>query len=102
MAVDPKGYAGDPAYDAGTLLKALAVTVADAGDLPKRVRLMLDAFAETAEVDRESVQRWAQFHLVQAAFWGRRHGFRIARTGARADGLTEYAEQLAGILTDPA
>ena len=101
LAVDPKGYAGDPAYDVGALLKARAVTFLDAGDLRTAVRRTLDVFADAAEVDRASVQRWAQLHAVQAAFSGRRRGFRIARSGSRADRLTEFAEQLSELLTEP-
>ncbi len=99
LAVDPKGYAGDPAYDGGTLLKSRALTLLDADDLRKAVHRTLDVFAEAAELDRERVQRWAQFHAVQAAFWGRRHGFRIARSGPRLDWLTEFADRLAELLT---
>ncbi|KOV88505.1 kinase [Streptomyces sp. NRRL WC-3618] len=100
LAVDPKGYAGDPAYDGGTLLKSRALALLDADDLRKAVHRVLDVFAEAAELDRERVQRWAQFHAVQAAFWGRRHGFRIARSGPRRDWLTEFADRLAELLTD--
>ncbi|MEU5869223.1 aminoglycoside phosphotransferase family protein [Nonomuraea sp. NPDC047529] len=100
LAVDPKGYAGDPAYDGGTLLKSRALTLLEADDLGKAVHRVLDVFAEAAEVDRERARRWAQFHAVQAAFWGRRHGFRIARGGARLDRLTEFADHLAELLTE--
>ncbi|UUN29458.1 aminoglycoside phosphotransferase family protein [Streptomyces sp. FIT100] len=100
LAVDPKGYAGDPAYDGGTLLKTRALTVLEAHDLRKAVHRVLDVFAEAAEVDRARVQRWAQFHAVQAAFWGRRHGFRIARGGSRLARLTEFADRLAELLTE--
>ncbi|MEU9202891.1 aminoglycoside phosphotransferase family protein [Streptomyces sp. NPDC048332] len=100
LAVDPKGYVGDPAYDGGTLLKSRALTLLEADDLCKAVHRVLDVFAETAELDRERVRRWAQFHAVQAAFWGRRHGFRIARSGPRRDGLTEFADRLAEMLTE--
>ncbi|MGW2647993.1 aminoglycoside phosphotransferase family protein [Streptomyces sp. NPDC001393] len=100
LAVDPKGYAGDPAYDAGTLLKAYAVDRAAAGDLPKAVRRALDVFAETAALDRERVRRWAQLHAVQAAFSGRRHGFRRARQGVRRDRLVAFADHLAELLTE--
>ncbi|MFD7022036.1 aminoglycoside phosphotransferase family protein [Promicromonospora sukumoe] len=102
LTVDPKGYAGDPAYEIGAFLKARAVTFLGAGDLHGAVRRTLDVFAEAAEVDREVLQHWAQFHLVRASFSGRRRGFRIARAGARTDQLTGYAEQLAELLTDPA
>ncbi|KOG35640.1 MULTISPECIES: aminoglycoside phosphotransferase family protein [Streptomyces] len=98
LAVDPKGYAGDPAYDGGTLLKSRALTLLDAHDLTKAVHRVLDVFAEAAELDRERVRRWAQFHAVQAAFWGRRHGFRIARDGSSLHRLTRFADRLAELL----
>ncbi|KUJ68533.1 kinase [Streptomyces albus subsp. albus] len=99
LAVDPKGYVGDPAYDGGTLLKSRALTLLEAADPSKAVHRILDVFAEAAEVDRERVHRWAQLHAVQAAFWGRRHGFRIARGGPRLDWLTQLADGLAELLT---
>ncbi|GHI04394.1 aminoglycoside O-phosphotransferase [Streptomyces cellostaticus] len=101
LAVDPKGYAGDPAYDGGTLLKAYAVSLRAADDLPKAVDQALDVFAESAELDRERVRRWAQLHLVQAAFWGRRHGFRRARRGPQLDRILQCADFLAELLTEP-
>jgi streptomycin 6-kinase len=79
LAVDPKGYAGDPAYDGGTLLKSRAPGFLEADDLRKAVHRTLDVFSEAAELDRERLQCWAQLHAVQTAFWGRRHGFRRAR-----------------------
>ncbi|MDH6115260.1 streptomycin 6-kinase [Kitasatospora sp. MAP12-15] len=102
LAVDPKGYVGDPAYDGGTLLKTRALTLLEADNLRAAAHRVLDVFAEAAEVDRSRVQRWAQFHAVQAAFWGRRHGFRIARGGARLDLITRFADCLAELLADRA
>ncbi|MFD9476072.1 aminoglycoside phosphotransferase family protein [Streptomyces nojiriensis] len=102
LAVDPKGYVGDPAYDGGTLLKTRALSLLGAEDLGKAVHRTLDIFAEAAELDRERVRRWAQLHAVQAAFWGRRHGFRVARSGPLLDWITEFADSLAQLLTRPA
>lgn len=102
LAVDPKGYVGDPAYDGGTLLKSRALTLLEADDLRKAVHRILDVFTEAAEVDRVRVRRWAQFHAVQTAFWGRRHGFRIARGGTRRNRLTEFVDRLAELLTERA
>jgi streptomycin 6-kinase len=99
LAVDPKGYAGDPAYDAGTLRKARFPQLV-ASDRPEKAALrMLDVFAEAAGLDRERVGRWAQFHAVDAAFWGRRHGFRIARAGAELDRLMPLVVELVQLLT---
>ena len=102
LAVDPKGYAGDPAYDGGTLLKSRALRLLEADDLRPAVDRTLDVFAEAAELDRERVRRWAQFHAVQAAFHARRHGFRVARSGPRLDWLTEFVDRLAMLLTERA
>lgn len=105
LAVDPKGWAGDPAYDGGTLLKPLIFghvlrhgEGSDA-DLRRVAHRILDHFAEAAGLERERTRRWAQFHLVQAAFRGRRHGFRIAREGPRLDRVTEFLDRLAELLT---
>ncbi len=100
LAVDPKGLVGDPAYDGGTLLKSRALTLLDAGDLGRAVHRLLEVFADAAEVDRARVSRWAQLHAVQAAFWARRHGFRVARGGPRLDLITAFADALAELLTD--
>jgi streptomycin 6-kinase len=102
LAVDPKGCVGDPAYDGGTLLKSRALPLLEVGDLRKAVHRVLDVFAEAAELDRGRVLRWAQFHAVQTAFWGRRHGFRIGRAGSRRDSLTAFVDRLAELLTEGA
>ncbi|THA72277.1 kinase [Streptomyces sp. A0958] len=100
LAVDPKGYAGDPAYDGGTLLKSRAFSLAEADDLGRAVHRIVDVFADAAELDRERVRRWAQLHAVQAAFWARRHGFRVARGGPELEWITAFADRLAELLTD--
>ena len=100
LAVDPKGYAGDPAYDCGTLLKSRALALLEAENLRAAALRTLDVFVDAAELDPRRARRWAQFHAVQAAFWGRRHGFRIARSGPRLDWLTEFADHLATLLTE--
>ncbi|MFJ6379258.1 aminoglycoside phosphotransferase family protein [Kitasatospora sp. NPDC092039] len=99
LAVDPKGYVGDRAYDGGTLLKAHALALLGATDVHRALLRALDVFTEAAELDRARTRRWAQLHAVQAAFWGRRHGFRLARGGPELDRLTRYADGLAEALT---
>jgi streptomycin 6-kinase len=99
LAVDPKGYVGDPAYDGATLLKVWGLRVLGAADLQKAVHRAVEVFAEAAGLERERVRRWAQLHAVQGAFWGRRHGFRRARSGPQLDPLIAYADQMATLLT---
>ncbi|WP_416983184.1 aminoglycoside phosphotransferase family protein [Streptomyces sp. T028] len=102
LAVDPKGWVGDPAYDAGTLLKALSLRLLaldDPHDVREAAHRILDLFADAAGLDRERVGRWAQFQIVQACFWGRRHGFRLARRGAELDRIMWFADRFAEVLT---
>jgi streptomycin 6-kinase len=98
LVVDPKGYVGDPAYDAAMAIKWHSLPLLAVDDLRNALHRLLAIFAEAAELDRESARRWAQFHAVQAAFWGRRHGFRTARSGARLDELTQFADRVAELL----
>jgi streptomycin 6-kinase len=98
LVVDPKGYAGDPAYDAGMPIKWRPFRHLRGDELRIAVCRALEIFADAAELDRERVRRWAQFHAVRAAFWGRRHGFRVGRHGPQLDAVTEFADHLAQIL----
>ncbi|MGC5410820.1 aminoglycoside phosphotransferase family protein, partial [Streptomyces sp. DT225] len=106
LAVDPKGYAGDPAYDVGALMKSRAYALAAAGpgarDLGRAVHRIVDVYADAAGLERERVRRWAQLHAVQAAFWARRHGFRVARGGPELEWITAFADRLAELLTERA
>jgi len=98
LAVDPKGYVGDPAYDGGVLLRSHLHALLEEEDLDKAVLRCLEVFAEAAELDRERVRRWAQFLAVESAFWRRRHGFRRAQGGAEPGQLTQLADHLAQLL----
>ncbi|WP_026416850.1 aminoglycoside phosphotransferase family protein [Actinomadura oligospora] len=99
LAIDPKGLAGDPAYDVGALLKSRALSLLQADDHVRAFDRALDVFAESAELDRDRVHRWAQLHAVQAAFWARRHGFTAARTGPGLDAIIAAVDHLAELLT---
>lgn len=95
LAVDPKGLAGDPAYDGGTLLKTRTPVLLSSADPLKDAHRTLAVFAEAAGLDRDRVTRWAQLLLVRALFWGQRPGFRRARGGPELDRLTGFVEWLA-------
>ncbi|WP_217197368.1 aminoglycoside phosphotransferase family protein [Streptomyces buecherae] len=101
LAIDPKGYVGDPAYDSGALLTSCAVPLVESGgDLDRGLRRAVEVFAEAAGLDRVRVLRWAQLHAVRAAFWGRRHGFTVARSGPERDQVVHLAEHVAELFTD--
>ncbi|GAB2451487.1 aminoglycoside phosphotransferase family protein [Streptomyces incanus] len=99
LAVDPKGWVGDRAYDCGTLTKSRSVVLAEQGDLSRGIRRTLDAFTNAAELDRERARRWAQLSAVQAAYGGRRRGFRRGRHGAERALLVALVDELTRILT---
>jgi streptomycin 6-kinase len=99
LVVDPKGFVGDPAYDAAMTIKWRSLRPLAPDDLRAALHRLLAVFAEAAELDRESARRWAQFHAVRSAFWGRRHGFRTARGGPQLDELTQFADRVAELLT---
>jgi streptomycin 6-kinase len=92
LAVDPKGYAGDPGYDGGTAMKATMARAVSAGDPVKAALRLIGVFAEAAGLDPEHVRRWTQYHLVDTALWGRRHGFSSARDRAQWEPLVALAE----------
>ncbi|MEV6220855.1 aminoglycoside phosphotransferase family protein [Nocardia fluminea] len=75
LAIDPKGYVGDRAYDTITVLRSYRFApLLFAPDPAAGLRRGLDLYCEAAQIDRERARRWAQVRAVKAALWGRRHG----------------------------
>jgi streptomycin 6-kinase len=69
VVIDPKGWVGDPAYDAVNLLRDRWHTMAGQAELAETLSYQLSAFAEAAELDRERVLRWVQACAVKDALW---------------------------------
>ncbi|WP_374685521.1 aminoglycoside phosphotransferase family protein [Promineifilum sp.] len=84
LAIDPKGYAGDPLYDVATFLN-------DAPRLPEAaLRSLLDRrirlLAEALSVSRGAVLAWAEAHAVLSGWWNYEdHGAGWERTFALAE-----------------
>lgn len=74
LAVDPKGCAGDPAYDAGTAIKAHLLFLLAEDHLVRAVRRSMDIFTDAAGLDPDRVRRWCQLHALQTVFWTRSPG----------------------------
>jgi len=85
LAIDPKGLAGDPAYDAFTVIHSPRLL------LTSGHRRALDIFCEAAEIDRERARRWALVRAARAVLWNRRHGPKW---------LVDAGERLIGTLLD--
>jgi streptomycin 6-kinase len=95
LAVDPKGWIGDPAYDAFMMFKARAGVLLGRDDLLTVIRRELDIFADAAELDRERLRQWVQLQLVQAAYSGRQRGFAMARGGPQLQRLITAVDEFA-------
>jgi streptomycin 6-kinase len=74
LAIDPKGYAGDPAYEGVTLLRSRYRELLAAASLKSALLRRLALFADAAGIDFDRARRWAQARAVTAALWGRRYG----------------------------
>ncbi|GAA5058134.1 aminoglycoside phosphotransferase family protein [Nocardia callitridis] len=74
LVVDPKGYVGDPAYDAITVVRSLRfLPLLNEPDPERAVRRGLDLYCEGAGIDRTRARRWVQAGAVRSALWGRRY-----------------------------
>ena len=69
LAIDPKGVVGEPAYDAGTLVRE-PPELLDAAYPGKVVARRLDQLPEELGLDRARVGGWALAQAVLAAYWG--------------------------------
>jgi streptomycin 6-kinase len=74
LVIDPKGLAGDLAFDAIRVLARGADSLLAAADLGAEVRRRLAIFADAAEVERERVIRWAQADAAMGALRSRKRG----------------------------
>ncbi|MFE8944808.1 aminoglycoside phosphotransferase family protein [Streptomyces sp. NPDC007856] len=91
LAIDPKGFVGDPAYDGIALIRTRWAEAASESSIRRALTTRLQAFAEGAGLDLESVRRWAQTRAVVEAFWTRRH--------AEPTAVIDICDQIAVALT---
>jgi len=71
--IDPKGIAGEPAYEVGALLRN-PFTLFDEPDLKRITARRLDILAETLEMDRERLRQWSLAQAVLSAWWSYEDG----------------------------
>lgn len=69
LAIDPKGIAGDPAYDAGALLRNPIPDVYNWPDLGKIQSRRLDILADKLQIARRRIQEWAFAQMVLSTWW---------------------------------
>ena len=98
LAVDPKGYVGDPAHDGGMLLKAHVFELSREQDPGKAALRLLEVFSDAAELEYDRVRRWANFQVVSSLFWGCRYGLRVTRSGGESDRVGKLVDRLIPLL----
>ena len=65
LAIDPKGYIGEPAYEVGAMLRnpqGVAIT-------PELTMQRVDIIAKQLNLDKERIIKWAFTQAVLAAIW---------------------------------
>jgi len=68
LAIDPKGVVGEPAYEAGALLRN-PLDSSDWPDLRRHLQRRLDILSETLELDRQRLQNWGMAQAMLSACW---------------------------------
>jgi streptomycin 6-kinase len=69
LALDPKGVAGEPAYETGALLRNQLPAVADWPDLPRILARRVDLLSERLGFDRLRLIGWGLAQAVLSAWW---------------------------------
>ncbi len=69
LAIDPQGVVGEPAFEAGALLRNPLASVRTWPDLAARTARRLDILAERTGLDRQRLAGWALAGAVLSAWW---------------------------------
>ena len=69
LAIDPKGVAGEPAYEVGAFLRNPWPQLLEWPDLRAVLSRRLDVFSEQLGLDRERLRGWAFAQAMLSAWW---------------------------------
>jgi len=69
LAIDPKGLAGDPAYDVVPCVWNRFEELVGGGEPHRAIRRRVDALCEAAGIDREAAYRWTVARAVDNLLW---------------------------------
>ncbi|MCI0395141.1 MAG: aminoglycoside phosphotransferase family protein [Chloroflexi bacterium] len=70
LAIDPKGVAGEPAYETSVLLYNSLPDPLQASGLEHLLARRVDQLAEEVELDRQRIVGWGVVQAVLSAWWG--------------------------------
>jgi streptomycin 6-kinase len=74
LAVDPKGVVGEPAYEAGALLRNPVPHVFGWNDLAAKTARRVAMLAEQLDLPAERIAGWAYAQMVLSAWWSLEDG----------------------------
>jgi streptomycin 6-kinase len=69
LAIDPKGLAGEPAYEAASFILNPRAQLRSAPQLHRVLEQRVDRFAGELELDRRAIRDWAIAAAVLSAWW---------------------------------
>lgn len=69
LVIDPKGLAGEPAYEVGAFLRNPHPTLLQRPDVREVTARRVDQFAEELQLPRERIRGWALAQAVLSAWW---------------------------------
>lgn len=85
VAIDPKGVAAEPAYDAAAMLRNPYDKLKTVTNLRPILARRIAVLSEELHIDRERIRQWGFAHMVLSAIWsaegvkGPEHALRVAR-----------------------
>lgn len=74
LAIDPKGYVGDPAFDTGALLRNLWRDRCHILDPAARLRRRIDQMSDELDLERSRIHRWGVAQAVLSVWWSYEDG----------------------------
>ena len=74
LAIDPKGYIGDPIFDTGALLRNLWRDHHPISNPAQTIERRIDQFADELQIDRERVKGWGFAQAVLSVWWSYEDG----------------------------
>ncbi len=92
LAIDPKGVAGEPAYEIGALLRNPFPHLLTWPDLERVLARRLDILAEMLDFDRQRLLAWSAAQAVLSGWWS------LEDHGRGWEWPLAVAERLAGLM----
>ena len=79
IAIDPKGVAGEAAFEVGCFMRNPIDQLSDHPNIKQIVADRLDSFAQLLHIDRLRIQQWSYVQAVLAACWAYKNNKELAQ-----------------------